>query len=355
MTPGSPAAAAPRIGSAGGASPGHDAERSASCSEKSLVDAQGRVIAYLRLSLTDRCNFRCEYCSPADYEEGGMLLSRAEIGRLAAVFGKLGVRRIRLTGGEPTLRRDVVEIVRDLVATPGVEEVALTTNGHRLRTLSSPLREAGLTCLNVSIDTLDAARLHRISGRGAFLDDVLQGFDAAAAAGFPHLKVNTVVMGDVNEDELAALARHAWSRRATPRFIELMPFGQGIPVPTAMVKKLLAEQGLPLVPDDRRGWGPAHYMRLEGSDPPRFAGFIGAITENFCDRCNRARIAADGGFQACLGGETRFNLRDRMRAGASDEELEEVVREALRLKAPRHHMEEAGARLVLLPMMGIGG
>ncbi len=326
-----------------------------SCSSKPLVDGQGRVIAYLRLSLTDRCNFRCEYCSPADYEEGGKLLTRGEIRRLAAAFGTLGVRRIRLTGGEPTLRKDVVDIVRDLVATPGIEEVALTTNGHRLREIAGPLRGAGLTSLNVSIDTLDEARLRRISGRGAFLGDVLQGFDAAAAAGFPHLKVNTVVMGDVNEDELGALVRHAWSRRATPRFIELMPFGQGIPVPTAVVKKHLADQGLRLAPDDKRGWGPAHYLREAGSEPPRFVGFIGAITENFCDRCNRARIAADGGFQACLGGETRFNLRDRMRAGASDEELEAVVREALQLKGPRHHMDQAGAKLVLLPMMGIGG
>ena len=326
-----------------------------SCSSKPLVDGQGRVIAYLRLSLTDRCNFRCEYCSPADYEEGGKLLTRGEIRRLAAAFGTLGVRRIRLTGGEPTLRKDVVDVVRDLVATPGIEEVALTTNGHRLREIAGPLREAGLTSLNVSIDTLDEARLHRISGRGAFLDDVLQGFDAAAAAGFPHLKVNTVVMGDVNEDELAALVRHAWSRGATPRFIELMPFGQGFPVPTAVVKRHLADQGLSLVPDDKRGWGPAHYLREARSEPPRFVGFIGAITENFCDRCNRARIAADGGFQACLGGETRFNLRDRMRAGASDEELEAVVREALQLKGPRHHMDQAGAKLVLLPMMGIGG
>src|SRR5574342_114838 len=326
-----------------------------SCSGKPLVDSQGRVIAYLRLSLTDRCNFRCEYCSPAEYEDGGRLLTRPEIARLAATFGKLGVRRIRLTGGEPTLRKDVVEIVRDLEATPGIEEVALTTNGHRLRDLARPLRQAGLKNLNVSVDTLDEARLHRISGRGAFLDDVLGGFDAAAEAGCPHLKVNTVVMGGVNEDELGALVRHAWSRGATPRFIELMPFGQGIPVPTAAVKHYLAEQGLGLVPDDKRGWGPAHYLRQEGSDPPRYVGFIGAITENFCDRCNRARIAADGGFQACLGGDTRFNLRDRLRAGASDEDLEDVVREALRLKAPRHHMDEAGARLVLLPMMGIGG
>jgi cyclic pyranopterin phosphate synthase len=320
-----------------------------------LVDSQGRIIAYLRLSLTDRCNFRCDYCSPADYEDGGSLLTRAEIARLAAMFARLGVRRVRLTGGEPTLRKDVVGIAADLAATPGIEEVAITTNGHRLAELARPLREAGVRDVNVSLDTLDPDRLHRISGRGAFLEDVLAGLDAAAGAGFAHVKVNAVVMGGVNEDELGALARHAWDRGASPRFIELMPFGNGVPVPTARVKQLLARQGIRLVPDEKRGWGPAHYMREAGSEPPRYAGFIGAMTENFCDRCNRARIAADGGFQACLGGDSRHNLRDLVRAGANDEALEAMVREALHLKGPRHHMEEAGSRLVLLPMMGIGG
>jgi len=321
----------------------------------SLLDSQGRAIVYLRLSLTDRCNFRCEYCSPADYEKPGWLLARPEIARLAALFGRLGVRRIRLTGGEPTLRGDLVDIVRDLSATPGIEELALTTNGHRLVELAGPLRQAGVGSLNVSLDTLDAERLLEISGRGARLSQVLAGLDAAARAVFPHLKVNTVVMGGRNEDELGRLARHAWDRGATPRFIELMPFGDGVPVPTARVKELLREQGLRLVADPKRGWGPAHYLREEGSDPPRYVGFIGALTENFCERCNRARVAADGGFQACLGGDSRFNLRDLLRAGATDEELEGVVREALRLKGPRHHMEAAPSRLVLLPMMGIGG
>ena len=325
------------------------------CTPTPLVDAQGRTIAYLRLSLTDRCNFRCEYCSPADYENPRHLLTREEIARLGSIFGRLGVRRIRLTGGEPTLRRDLVDVVGDLRAAPGIEEVALTTNGHRLADLARPLREAGLGSLNVSLDTLDAERLRRLSGRGAFLSDVLEGLDAAAAAGFPHLKVNTVVMGGVNEDELGRLVRHSWERGASPRFIELMPFGEGVPVPLARVKALLAEQGIRLVPDGKRGWGPAHYMRDAESDPPRHVGFIGAITENFCDSCNRARIAADGGFQACLGGDTRHNLRDLLRAGASDDDVEALVRDALRLKAPRHRMAEDGARLVLLPMMGIGG
>jgi GTP 3',8-cyclase len=320
-----------------------------------LVDGQGRIIAYLRLSLTDRCNFRCEYCSPSDYEEAGRILTRPEIARLAGVFARLGVRRIRLTGGEPTLRKELVAIAADLSATPGIEEVALTTNGHRLAELAAPLRKAGVDGLNVSLDTLDPERLRRISGRGAFLADVLAGVDAAAAAGFPSLKINTVVMGGVNEDELGQLVRYAWDRGASPRFIELMPFGSGLPVPTAQVKRLLAEQGIRLVPDGKRGWGPAHYMREEGSRSPRHVGFIGAMTENFCDQCNRARVTSDGAFQACLGGDTRFNLRDLLRAGAGDLEVEALVREALRVKGPRHHMEEAGSRLVLLPMMGIGG
>lgn len=322
-----------------------------------LKDAQGRAIAYLRLSLTDRCNFRCEYCSVSDYEDPAAVLTRAELARLTAVFARLGVRRVRLTGGEPTLRRDVVAIAADVRATPGVEEVAITTNGHRLAELAAPLRAAGVGAVNVSLDTLRADRLAAVSGRGARLADVLAGLDAAAGAGFPHLKVNAVVMGGVNEDELGDLARHAWSRGATPRFIELMPFGRGQPVPTARVKALLEEQGIALTPCDKRGWGPAHYMRArDATGAEREVGFIGAITENFCDTCNRARVAADGGFQACLGGDARVALGALLRDGAADEAIADAVRRALGRKGPRHGMEDAGAGLVrLLPMMGIGG
>ena len=321
-----------------------------------LKDAQGRIIAYLRLSLTDRCNFRCSYCSVSDYEEPSSVLTRVEIARLVGIFARLGVRRVRLTGGEPTLRKDLVAIAADARATLGVEEVALTTNGHRLAELARPLREVGVGALNVSLDTLRADRLGAISGRGARLADVLAGIDAAAAEGFPHLKLNTVVMGGVNEDELGELVRFAWARRASPRFIELMPFGHGTPVPTARVKALLAAQGIALEPCDKRGWGPAHYMREGGAgEAARHVGFIGAMTENFCDRCNRARVAADGGFQACLGGRDRAPLRDLLRAGADDAALADAVRGALARKAPRHHMDDGGPGLVLLPMRAIGG
>ena len=152
------------------------------------------MIAYLRVSLTDRCNFRCGYCSVSEYEAPGNVLTRRELARLVGIFAHLGVKRVRLTGGEPTLRRDLVSIAGDARATTGIEEVALTTNGHRLAELARPLREAGVGAINVSLDTLRADRLTAISGRGARLADVLAGIDAAAASGCAHLKLNTVVM-----------------------------------------------------------------------------------------------------------------------------------------------------------------
>jgi cyclic pyranopterin phosphate synthase len=321
----------------------------------SLADPQGRLIRYLRVSLTDRCNFRCTYCSPAVNEPADGLLSRAELSRLFRVFASLGVRRLRLTGGEPTLRKDVVEITADAAGTPGVEEVALTTNGHRLAELVEPLRAAGLGALNVSLDTLRPERLAGVSGRGARLDQILAGIDAAAWR-FRSLKVNAVVVRGLNEDELGELVVHAWDRGALPRFIEQMPFGGGQPVPLAEVRRLLGEQGFTLEPDGWRGWGPARHMRARGPGGREgLVGFIGAMTENFCDDCNRARVADDGGFQPCLGGEGRADLRSLLRGGAGDPELEQAIRGALQHKAPRHRMEEAGSGLVLLPMRGIGG
>jgi cyclic pyranopterin phosphate synthase len=321
-----------------------------------LSDAQGRAIAYLRVALTDRCNFRCTYCSPAENEPPEGLLSRAELARLFRLFASLGVRRIRLTGGEPTLRKDVVEIVADAARTPGVEDVALTTNGHRLGELVAPLHAAGLGSLNVSLDTFDPGRLLGVSGRGARLDAILAGIDAAAGR-FRSLKINTVVMRGVNEDEVPALVRYAWERGALPRFIEQMPFaGGGAVVPLAEVRRRLEAAGFTLRADPFRGWGPARHLRArDGAGREGLVGLIGAMTENFCDDCNRARIAADGGFQACLGGAERLSLRDLMREGAPDGTLARAVRDALLRKAPRHRMDDAGGGLVLLPMRGIGG
>ncbi|HSN91649.1 MAG TPA: GTP 3',8-cyclase MoaA [Anaeromyxobacteraceae bacterium] len=322
-----------------------------------LLDGQGRRIVYLRLSLTDRCNFRCSYCSPAGPEASASLLSRAEIARLVRTFASLGVRRVRLTGGEPTLRPDLLEIVADARGTPGIEEVALTTNGQLLERLAVPLREAGVSRLNVSLDTLDPARLRQISGRAAALDRIVAGIGSASRAGFASLKINVVVVRGENERELGDLCRFAWRHGATPRFIELMPFGRGEPVSAAEVRRLLAAQGVRLAPDATRGWGPASHMRgesLDGGRPVRgLVGFIGAMTEGFCDGCNRVRVGADGSLRACLGGRDRAPLAALLRSGASDADVSARIREVLLAKGPRHQMAERPSGL--LPMIGSGG
>jgi cyclic pyranopterin phosphate synthase len=322
-----------------------------------LVDGMGRRIVYLRLSLTDRCNFRCSYCSPALPESHEDPLERAEVARVARIFGGLGIRRVRLTGGEPTLRRDILEVVRDVAAAPGIEEIALTTNGHLLASLARPLREAGVTRLNVSLDTLDPEKLKRIAGRSATLDRIVAGIEAAYAAGFASVKLNVVVVRGENDGELGELARFAWKFGATARFIELMPFGPGAPVPTAEVKALLQAQGIRLEPDATRGWGPAYHMRGEftagGRAVSGLVGFIGAMTENFCDSCNRVRVGADGSLRACLGGRDRVSLKELLRSGASDAEIAAQIRAALQGKGEKHDM--ANARGALLPMIGTGG
>jgi cyclic pyranopterin phosphate synthase len=322
-----------------------------------LIDGQGRRIVYLRLSLTDRCNFRCSYCATAAAERAGAPVTRAELARLVGVFAACGVRRVRLTGGEPTLRPDLLDVVRDVRGTPGIEELALTTNGHALHGLAAPLRAAGVSRLNVSLDTLDPARLRRLAGRSASLERIVEGLRAATAAGFDSVKLNVVVVRGENEGELGDLVRFAWGLGMTPRFIELMPFGAGDPVPTAEVKALLAAQGVALAPDATQGWGPAHHMRgTSGTGASALAGlvgFIGAMTEPFCDRCNRVRLAADGSLRACLGGREAVPLAALLRAGATDAELAERIRAALHGKGEHHRMTEDPAGLP--PMIGTGG
>jgi GTP 3',8-cyclase len=324
---------------------------------ESLADGHGRRIRYLRLSLTDRCNFSCSYCSP-NPQHGCESLSRGDVARLVRIFAGLGIERVRLTGGEPTLRRDLIDVVHDIARTPGIDEIALTTNGHLLEDLAAPLRAAGVVRVNVSLDTLDPARLARLSGRAASLPRIVAGLEAAGRAGFASLKLNAVVVRGVNEDELGDLARFAWRHGAIARFIELMPFGSGgEPVATAEVKRLLEEQGIRLEPDATRGWGPARHMRgsceRDGERLEGLVGFIGAMTESFCHDCNRVRIGADGALRPCLGGRERMELLPMLRNGEDDQAIAARVREALLARAERHDM--AGLRGALLPMIRVGG
>jgi GTP 3',8-cyclase len=342
-------------------------------SRRPLADRQRRALEYLRISVTDRCNYRCTYCIPDDetavaHAPRADVLSFEEIVALARVFVSLGVRRLRLTGGEPTMRRELPTLARKLRAIPGVEELSLSTNGHLLDELAAPLRAAGVDRLNVSLDSLDAAKFRRITGRGD-LPRVLAGLDAARAAGFAAIKLNTVAVKGFNDGELAAICAYAWQRGFVPRFIELMPMAAGqtwVPgelLAAAEIRALVAaaHPGARVVAEAAgagagvvQGGGPARYYRLEGAaDAPRF-GIIAPMTEHFCDTCNRVRLSATGALHACLAHDDAVDLRGPLRAGGADAVVDAVTR-ALATKRDGHEFQLVGLGGPRKSMVQIGG
>lgn len=307
-----------------------------------LVDAFGRRHTYLRLAVTDRCNLRCLYCMPP---EGVMLQPRAEIlrfdeiVRLVRLLARMGVNKVRLTGGEPLIRRDVGLLIAGLARIDGIQTLAMTTNGVLLRTHAPLLREAGLTRLNVSLDTLRPDRFERITRR-AHLSDVLGGIDAALAAGFAPLKINMVVMGGQNDDELADFVELAREKPIHVRFIEYMPF----PGNSWRQATLVSYEQMLAVLRTRYPLTPA--FPLGGSqvarefEIPGFrgrVGFITPMTAHFCDSCSRLRITADGQLRTCLFNTPQGSLRDALRGGARDSEIEAKIRAAVACKPARHH------------------
>ena len=331
-----------------------------------LRDDFQRTVSYLRVSLTDRCNYRCLYCMP---EQGVDLVPRAEVlsfeevERLVRVMLRFGVRRVRLTGGEPTVRKDVVELVERL-GRLGLDDLSMTTNGERLVELAGPLRRAGLSRLNVSVDTLDAAKFHAITRRG-HLDQVLAGIEMAREVGFVGTKINAVVMGGVNDDDLVSLCRYAWERDLVPRFIESMPMSDGalfVPgsfVPAASIRARIEAAFGPLVDDDARGIpgvGPARYQRLAGGDHAGArVGIISAVTEPFCATCNRVRLTATGQLHTCLALDEDADLRTPLRAGLSDDELAQKVLLAVSAKKEGHTFTACGTGGPRKHMVAIGG
>lgn len=310
-------------------------------------------MTYLRLSLTDRCNFRCAYCSPASWGGKKDQLTAAEFIRIASTFAGLGIRRVRFTGGEPLIRPDLMEIARGISALPGVSQVAITTNASFLAPVAAKLFDAGITQLNLSLDTLSAETFRSISRQGDF-QAVLDGIDAVAKVPFESLKLNVVVMKGVNDHEAPAIIRYAHERQITPRFIELMPFGKGEAVPTRELIAGIEASGLPLTATDvkvRPDAGPARYLRAPSGE----VGFISPMTENFCGGCNRVRVSANGELRACLGGRSQVPLAHLIRGGASDSALRLAIRTALGNKLPEHRFNDAAAHSELLSMMGIGG
>ncbi len=324
------------------------------------MDPFGRKIDYLRISVTDRCNERCLYCMPEGYkgwERQPDHLTAAEILRVARVAAGLGFRKFRLTGGEPLVRGDVPDIVRAMTAIPGVETVALSTNGMKLAALAQPLRDAGLRTVNVSLDALDPAIYRRITGGD--VARVLAGIRAAVAAGFERVKLNCVLMRGVNEAELRPLVLFAAEHGLPLRLIELMPLTttevltEKNFLPCGEAMRLLAQKDeLIPQPDRQLGHGPAKYYLLKQTGA--LVGFIGALTnEHFCDHCNKMRLTADGKVRPCLGNHVEVDLRAALRHGADDGALRGLLETALRLKPQEHQFRNQYQPC--RPMTAIGG
>ncbi len=310
------------------------------------LDRFGRDINYLRISLTDKCNLRCVYCMPESmtFRPREELLQDDEIMRLVRIFAELGFHKFRLTGGEPTIRANVVEIVRGIAQTPGVRTVAMTTNGLLLNKLARPLAEAGLSRVNVSIDTLNPEKFHKLTRWGQ-VEDVWAGLDAAAAAGLG-IKLNAVVVRGYNDQEdVVDLARLTLSHPWQIRFIEMMPFGevadfqQAGTVSEAELRATIAA-GLDELTmlDNGRLDGEARLYKLPNSAGT--IGFISSVTQPFCASCSRARLTADGRLRLCLLREKEVNLMDPLRRGASDDDLKAILREGIYWKPWGHKLEE---------------
>lgn len=326
-----------------------------------MIDRFGRRHVYLRLAVTDRCNLRCTYCMPpagVPWKERAAVLTFEEIERVVRVLTAMGICKVRLTGGEPTVRPGLPGLAARLAAIPGVETLALTTNGVSLEDLARPFRDAGVSKLNVSLDTLRRDRFTRITGRDR-LREVLRGIEAALSAGFSPIKLNVVVMGGINDDELCDFVEFSRHRPLNVRFIELMPFkgngwNPGLHVPFGRMRDAIGE---------RYGLVPAGRLEKTGGVAKDFsiAGFRGNISfitplsESFCARCNRLRVTADGQLKTCLFYAPELSLRDALRRGASDDELAGLVQDALARKPEAHPDVEDMNREADLSMTQIGG
>lgn len=324
------------------------------------MNSYGRTVDYLRLSVTDRCNERCLYCRPHHYSGwhgSADQLADDDLVRIVRIATELGFRKFRLTGGEPLLRPNLVELVRRMAAVPGVECLGLSTNGLKLPELAAPLRSAGLRTVNLSLDALSPEVYRRITG--GRVGPVIEGIRAALTADFEFVKLNTVLMRRLNEDQIWPLIRFASELGVPLRLIELMPLtSRDVLTPDnflsigEVIQWLKRREELTAMPDVRLGHGPAKYYRLSKSCA--VVGFIGAMTnQHFCDTCNKMRLTADGRLRPCLGHHEEVSLREALAETTSDEPLRRVFRAAL-LNKPWEHAFRDNYR-PCRPMTAIGG
>jgi cyclic pyranopterin phosphate synthase len=310
------------------------------------IDRFGRNIHYLRISLTDHCNLRCVYCMPEDmtFHPNAELMQDDEIIYLMRLFTKLGFDKFRLTGGEPTVRAHIVDLVRQIASTPGVRHLTMTTNGVLLSKLAGPLAEAGLQRVNISLDTLDADKFRRLTRWGS-LEDVWQGIQAAEQAGLTPVKINAVVVRGYNESDVADLARLTLENPWQVRFIEMMPFAGATQVQLQQAvtaqeiqTRIEAELGRLQVANNGELDGETRLFHLPGAKGE--VGFISSVTEPFCAACTRARLTADGRLRLCLLREGEVDLLSPLRAGATLDELRQLVLDGIWYKPWGHSLAE---------------
>jgi cyclic pyranopterin phosphate synthase len=324
-----------------------------------LIDGHGREIADLRVSVTDRCNFRCQYCMPAEglpWLERDELLSFEELERLVSLMASMGVRDLRLTGGEPLVRRDLPKLIARL--SPLVEDLSLTTNGYLLARHAEALVNAGVNRFNISIDSLQRDRFYKLTRRDA-LPQVLEGLEALAAFPEAHpIKINAVAIRGFTEQEAIPFAKFARQEPYEVRFIEFMPLDaehnwKASDVLSGEEIRAAIHAVHPLEPEPREAHSTARTYRFV--DGEGRIGFVNPVSEPFCSDCNRIRLTADGQLRTCLFSLNETNLRDPLRSGASDDEVVQIIRDAVWKKELKHHVNDAGYVQPQRPMSSIGG
>ena len=312
------------------------------------LDHYSRPIQYLRISVTDRCNLRCLYCMPPEgiaWQAHENILRYEEIETVVRAAASLGISKVRLTGGEPLVRLGVEDLVRALARVPGVDDLAMTTNGILLPRYATRLAEAGLRRVNVSLDTLSAERFQRITRCGR-IEDVLAGIAAAHQAALEPVKINVVVIRGMNDDEVVSFARKTLQERWDVRFIEWMPVGQlgdgnwgdGVVMADAMRQEIEGTLGTLVAAKTSIGSGPARYYRLPGAEGT--IGFIAPVSEHFCFHCNRLRLTADGQLRPCLLSDEEIDLRTPLRQGADVDEIQALILQAIESKPLQHHLDQ---------------
>ncbi len=326
-----------------------------------LVDKFGRTVDYVRISVTDRCDFRCVYCMSEEMEflPRAQLLTLEELAMISRAFVEMGVDKIRITGGEPLVRKNIVKLFEDVGQLPGLRELVTTTNGSQLPKLAQQLKDAGLKRINVSLDSLDADKFKRITRTGK-LEDVLAGIQAALDTGFERVKLNTVILKNRNDDEIIDLVQFAIDKNIDISFIEEMPLGvisdhdRAEAYYSSDQIRADIEKTMTLIPTTESTGGPSKYYKIPGTDTR--VGFISPHSHNFCDQCNRVRLTCEGRLLLCLGQEHSVDLRHVIRSHPGDmERLKQAIRDSMSIKPKGHDFNLQDKPIILRHMSVTGG